>query len=326
MLEFSKLSVGATADTAVANFGETMEADTISKNNGSLNSPMRRIIILALVLSSLFGAATAQEHVSNIRVQQRDGMIYVTYDLILNADIKVFASLDGGTTYRGPLQHVSGAVGKGISAGNDKVLIWNLLREVGYVDNSSIVIRISANATTSSENSAVISIEKPEHSKYYLGLNGGFSLWGGGDRGLCLGLNGAYFFNHQIGVGFALHHSQNVSDDRIIRDAKFLRKNYFLGPALYGHWGRLNGKIFFPTSIGIGCSWINDYDKGGYIEHSKTWNGLGIFVSGSVAYRLTELISIGLNYKLLINMDDDLININNRDMNHGFTLSVNFHF
>ena len=42
MLEFSKLSVGATADTAVANFGEAMVAETISKHGRSSKSHTSR--------------------------------------------------------------------------------------------------------------------------------------------------------------------------------------------------------------------------------------------------------------------------------------------
>ena len=42
MLEFSKLSVGATADTAVANFGGAMVAETISKHGRSSKSHMSR--------------------------------------------------------------------------------------------------------------------------------------------------------------------------------------------------------------------------------------------------------------------------------------------
>jgi len=38
MLDFSKLLVDATVDTAVANFGGAMEADTISKHGAILKS------------------------------------------------------------------------------------------------------------------------------------------------------------------------------------------------------------------------------------------------------------------------------------------------
>jgi len=42
MIEFSKLPAGATADTAFANFGGAMEADTISKHGASLKSQMSK--------------------------------------------------------------------------------------------------------------------------------------------------------------------------------------------------------------------------------------------------------------------------------------------
>ena len=60
MLEFSKLSVGATVDTAVANFGGAMEADTISKHGRSSKSQMSRrnlmnkIFAIAFVMSVMF--------------------------------------------------------------------------------------------------------------------------------------------------------------------------------------------------------------------------------------------------------------------------------
>jgi len=316
---------------AGTNHSGAVETRDHSKNGASPKSQMSRIIILILMLSSLFGAATAQEHVSNIRIQQSDGMLYVTYDLAVNADIEVFASFDGGATYRGPLQRVSGAVGKGILAGKDKVLIWSITREIGYVNNSSIVIRISANAITSSENSVVVSIEKPEHSKYYLGFSGGLNvfIYEGENIGLFLGLNGAYFFNHQMGVGFAVHHSQNKFldwDNDLLLYRETLRKNYFLGPAFYGHWGRLNGKVFFPTSVGIGWSWNKDYYYDD--EYSKKWNVLGYFVSGGVAYRPIERISIGLNCNFYVrSTGKELIDLfDNNDIYWAFTLGINFHF
>ena len=42
MLDFSKLTVDIIVDTAVANFGEAMEADTISKHGASSKSLMSR--------------------------------------------------------------------------------------------------------------------------------------------------------------------------------------------------------------------------------------------------------------------------------------------
>jgi len=100
-------------------------------------------VITALVLFS-FGA-TAQNHVSNIRVQQLDDHLVVMYDLVERADIEIFVSFDGGTTFRGPLQHVSGAVGRNIAPEPDKTLVWNVLSEFGSIDYENVVIKIVAN-------------------------------------------------------------------------------------------------------------------------------------------------------------------------------------
>ena len=86
--------------------------------------------------------AVAQNDVSNIRVQQLDNMIVITYDLAARADIEVFVSFDGGVNYRGPLQYVTGAVGKGIFPKKDNIVMWDVMKEVGEVDYSNVVIKI----------------------------------------------------------------------------------------------------------------------------------------------------------------------------------------
>ena len=77
------------------------------------------------------------QDVTNIRVKQKDELLIVTYDLSLKADIEAYVSLDNGVTYKGPLQHVTGAVGKNISEGKDKIFLWDAKKEVGYVDVSA---------------------------------------------------------------------------------------------------------------------------------------------------------------------------------------------
>ena len=101
-------------------------------------------IIKIVILCSMVGTVAAQNHVSNIRVQQSDEQLIVTYDLETTADVEAFVSFDGGVTYKGPLQHVFGAVGKDVLPGKDKVLLWNVLREFGAVDNPNTVMKIVA--------------------------------------------------------------------------------------------------------------------------------------------------------------------------------------
>ena len=66
MLKFSKLSVDATVDTAVANFGGAMEADTISKHGQSLKSQMSRENILRrasvfLLVAAMFAGCSKDD-------------------------------------------------------------------------------------------------------------------------------------------------------------------------------------------------------------------------------------------------------------------------
>ena len=101
--------------------------------------------IFSLVVSVLITlAAMAQENVSNIRIQQADHILMILYDLAEQANIEVYASLDGGETYTSSLQHVVGAVGLGVPPGMDKVIAWNVLEEIGSVDIPNFVIKVVA--------------------------------------------------------------------------------------------------------------------------------------------------------------------------------------
>ena len=101
---------------------------------------MRFIFSLAVSVFTL--AAMAQENVSNIRVQQEDHILMIMYDLVERADIEVYASFDGGVTYTGPLQYVTGAVGQRVAPGVDKMIAWNVYSEFGEIDYPNTVIKV----------------------------------------------------------------------------------------------------------------------------------------------------------------------------------------
>ena len=104
---------------------------------------MKRIVI-TVVFCCFFAAAAAQSSVSNIRVQAMDHVLVIQYDLSARADIEVHPSFDGGATFTGPLQHVTGEAGRGIEPGKDKIIIWNVRNEFGAMDNPNAVIKIVA--------------------------------------------------------------------------------------------------------------------------------------------------------------------------------------
>jgi len=52
-------------------------------------------------------------------------------------DVSLYVSTDGGQTYNGPLQHVSGDVGKDIEAG-DHTITWDVFKEVASLEGDVV--------------------------------------------------------------------------------------------------------------------------------------------------------------------------------------------
>ena len=140
-------------------------------------------------------------------------------------------------------------------------------------------------------------------------------LMGAYNHGIIIGLNGAYFFNHYIGAGFAYRYQGNNTG------GYYINSQTFFGPVLFGKWGRRNSKFYFPTNFGLGFSTCrsSEYDNyyGSYYDHSKT--GLGVFTSAGVAYRASTLISNGLNHEVSAAFGFGLVM-------GPYSLGVHFHF
>jgi hypothetical protein len=100
-----------------------------------------------------------RDDVSNIRVRLVDETLIVTYDLLVKADINAYVSLDGGVTWHGPLKHVTGAVGKGVSEGKDKIFVWEAAKEIGYVDVNAAIIKLESVAVDDVQEAVV---DKPD--------------------------------------------------------------------------------------------------------------------------------------------------------------------
>ncbi len=114
---------------------------------------------LALTLILFSSLATAQQ-VNNIDFTQEGKTIKITYDLLGESsqtyEVKIWYTTDGGKNWHGPLQYVSGDVGKNQKPGYGKAMVWDVLKEVGSLE-SFISFKIEA----VSENTHKI-INKPE--------------------------------------------------------------------------------------------------------------------------------------------------------------------
>lgn len=86
---------------------------------------------LVLLACCLGKALTAQEAACIVKAYPRGKTIAVEYDLNADADfVRLSVSLDGGLTYRGPLQQVEGDVSD-VKAGFGRLIVWDVLKEWG---------------------------------------------------------------------------------------------------------------------------------------------------------------------------------------------------
>ena len=92
-------------------------------------------------------AVNAQE-ISNVTFQQVGKTIEVSYDLsgYESGTIELFYSTNDGKSFKGPLNAVTGAVGKNQKSGNKKKIIWDVLAEgIEITGNVKFKVRINKN-------------------------------------------------------------------------------------------------------------------------------------------------------------------------------------
>ena len=96
----------------------------------------RRLVAPVILFASVCSIFAADPVVSNVQAKQREGsrLVDITYDVAdpdsptLTVYLKV--SPDGGKTWKGPLELVSGDVGQHIVPGNGKRLAWDAGKEL----------------------------------------------------------------------------------------------------------------------------------------------------------------------------------------------------
>lgn len=98
---------------------------------------------IILTITVLLAVATASaQTVTNATAEQVNKTILVSYDLDMQADIALFLSTDGGSTYI-QLYRVSGDVGGNVSAGH-KTIVWDVLAEREKLVGDNIVFKVKA--------------------------------------------------------------------------------------------------------------------------------------------------------------------------------------
>jgi hypothetical protein len=101
-------------------------------------------IRLAIVYLLLFIPTLAfTQSISNVRAENQNGKVIVTYDLNGTNDVKYVITLYGShDNFQASLKYVAGDVGKGVAAGTNKRIEWDIAQElISYQGNITFKIR-----------------------------------------------------------------------------------------------------------------------------------------------------------------------------------------
>jgi len=104
--------------------------------------------VIALLLLLIIFDCRAQK-IEDVTAVQEDNSILVSYNLADSSvtpdfNISLYCSGDGGTSWKGPLMHVSGDVGANVHAVNTNQIRWDVLTEWDYLYGDNIKFRIDA--------------------------------------------------------------------------------------------------------------------------------------------------------------------------------------
>ena len=110
-------------------------------NNNLYYNNMRKYLILVLLL--VFALVMRAENASNVRIRQEGKSIIITYDLSRRSVVRVLMSQNNSDYYT-ELKAVSGNVGKGVSAGKDRKIVWQPLEEYGEFVAKNVRFRVEA--------------------------------------------------------------------------------------------------------------------------------------------------------------------------------------
>ena len=102
---------------------------------------MRKYIILLFVLFS--ATLLRAENASNIRVRQEGKAIVITYDLSKNSVVRLLMASGRSNQYT-ELKAVTGNVGKGVSAGQNRKIVWKPLEEMETFIAENVRFKVEA--------------------------------------------------------------------------------------------------------------------------------------------------------------------------------------
>ena len=124
----------------------------------------------------LFPLCLRAQQITNVSAMQAGKNIIVSYDLSgkqgQTFTVSLFVSENGGSTWQGPLNSVTGDKGQGINPGTGKRIIWNVLQDRDKLQGSAIAFKIRASYAASGA-SGSIEMVYVEGGTFQMGSNDG---------------------------------------------------------------------------------------------------------------------------------------------------------
>jgi uncharacterized protein (TIGR02145 family) len=110
---------------------------------------MKKIENIFIFLHVLFVNLIIAQKVTNVTNKQEQSTIIVSYDLEtkLPCKIDLYVSTNGGTTWKGPLEKVTGDVGVNVRSGS-KNITWNVLEEFEELRGNDVRFQVRAEDTS----------------------------------------------------------------------------------------------------------------------------------------------------------------------------------
>jgi formylglycine-generating enzyme required for sulfatase activity len=133
---------------------------------------MKNLIILFILGTTI---PCLSQQITNTDFYQSGKQIIITYDLIQakanqTFDISLYVSTDNGSTWQGPLEQVSGDVGKNLIVGKNSSITWNVLREFAML-KGKVGFRVVAKVNTKVEDSNLPNMVFVKGGTFQMGSN-----------------------------------------------------------------------------------------------------------------------------------------------------------
>jgi formylglycine-generating enzyme required for sulfatase activity len=111
-------------------------------------TPFIFFVFLIFILHFSFCIAFGQE-ITNCHFEQDGKKVNIYYDIGhakegQKFEISLFYSIDGGKTFSGPLQKITGDAGKDVLPGTGKMIVWDVLAEQEKIFSDQVVFEVSA--------------------------------------------------------------------------------------------------------------------------------------------------------------------------------------